>query len=362
MKKFLGWALAILVVVGVVGFNMYQHHEQKGVKQVVKIGVIAPMTGANSLMGKKFQRGLELLKKDKKYSVDYELIYEDDQMLATNTVTAAKRLIDLKNVDVILTYASQAAGAIASIIEENKVLHFSGSSDMSLTQKGYNYIMGPTPEDDMKTLFDYLQRRGYKRLALILENDSYVKLIQPYIHQFAKEKGIEIVFEDNIQPSDRDFRILLTKAEKTNPDIYLLQAFNPVFDILVRQLSQYAPNKAFTGAYVAGSQSQQPELMEGQAFLDVDTTDSNFIQRYKEEYNTKPEQMAVIAYPMLDILLKTIETGVNLKDEKAFQKALNEVNMNNMTILGKVRIDGRKLNYYPIIQQFKNGKLSPVEE
>ena len=360
-KKLIGWGVAILVLIGIIGGNIYQQRKEKG-NNIVRIGVIAPMTGANALMGKQFQRGLELLQKDKTYNVSYELIYEDDQMLATNTVTAAKRLIDLKNVDVIFTYASWAAGAIAPIVEENKVVHFSGSSDMSLTKRPYNYIMGPTPEDDMKTLFDYLGKKGYKRLALILENDTYVKLVRPYIHQFAKEHGIEIVFEDDIQPSERDFRMLLMKAEKTNPDIYILQALNPVFDILVRQLSQYAPGKPFTGAYVAGLQSEQPELMENQAFLNVDTTDSDFIKRYQEEYNTKPEVMAIIAYPMLDILLRTVETGVDLKDEAAFQKALSDVSKNNPTILGKMRVDGRKLNYYPIMQQFKNGKLSPFVE
>ena len=361
LKKLIGWCVAIVLLAGVIGTNIYQQRKEKG-DHTIRIGVIAPMTGANALMGKQFQRGLELLKKDKNYNISYKLIYADDQMMAANTVTAAKRLIDLNHVDVILTYSSQAAGAIASIAEENKVLHFSGSSDMSLTKKSFNYIMGPTPEDDMKTLFDYLGKKGYKRLALILENDSYVKLVRPYIHQFSKEKGIDIVFEDNVQPSERDFRILLIKAEKTNPDIYLLQAFNPVFDILVRQLNQYAPHKPFTGAYVAGSQSQQPELLENQAFLDVDTTDTDFIKKYDQEYNTKPEQMAVIAYPMLDILLKTIETGVDLKDEIAFQSALKTVNKNNITILGKLRINGRKLNYYPIVQQFKNGKLYPTEK
>jgi len=359
-KSIFGWGVAALVVIGIIGGNIYQQKNKNA--DTIRIGVIAPMTGANALMGKQFQRGLELLKKDKKYDVSYELIYEDDQMLATNTVTAARRLIDLKNVDVILTYCSQAAGAIASIVEENKILHFSGSSDMSLTQRGYNYIMGPTPEDDMKTLFSYLKKQGYQRLALILENDSYVKLVRPYMHQFAKEAGISIVFEDSVQPTERDFRVLVMKAEKENPDIYILQAFNPIFDILTRQLKQYAPDKPFTGAYVAGSQSQQPELLENQAFLDVDTTDADFIQKYQKEYQTKPEQMAVIAYPMLDILLKTIETGVDLKDEKAFQKALKKVNEDNTTILGKVRIDGRKLNYYPIVQKFKGGKLVPVGE
>ena len=69
-KKVIGWGVAALVVIGVVGNNIYQHREQKGDKPVIKIGAILPLTGVVAQGGQTYKNLYELkiseLSKDSK--------------------------------------------------------------------------------------------------------------------------------------------------------------------------------------------------------------------------------------------------------------------------------------------------------
>ena len=55
-KKVIGWGVAALVVIGVVGTNIYQKREQKGDRPIVKIGALYPMSGAAAVYGEAAQK------------------------------------------------------------------------------------------------------------------------------------------------------------------------------------------------------------------------------------------------------------------------------------------------------------------
>ena len=103
-KKVIGWGMAALVVICVVGTNMYQHREQKSGKPVVKIGAILPLTGAMGFVGQTYKDLYEMrlseIPENSKFK--YQLIFEDDQLDAQKSLTAGQKLLSLDNVDVLL--------------------------------------------------------------------------------------------------------------------------------------------------------------------------------------------------------------------------------------------------------------------
>ena len=78
-KSVLGWGAAALVVIGIIGTNMYQMREKKTDKPVVKIGITLPLTGAMGKFGQEIKKGIELrlsqIPENTKYR--YKVIYED---------------------------------------------------------------------------------------------------------------------------------------------------------------------------------------------------------------------------------------------------------------------------------------------
>ena len=126
-KKVIGWGVAALVVVGVVGTNMYQYQkEQKGDKPVVKIGVTLPLTGAMAQLGQQGKKAIELrlseVEKDSKF--DYKVIFEDDQLQSSKEFTNAQKLINFNNVDVMISGFAGGASAISNLAKEKQVVYW----------------------------------------------------------------------------------------------------------------------------------------------------------------------------------------------------------------------------------------------
>ena len=126
-KKVIGWGVAALVVIGVVGNNIYQHREQKGDKPVIKIGAILPLTGVFAQGGQTYKNLYELkvseLPKDTKY--DYKLIIEDDEMVSSKSITAAQKLLNLDDVDFLMMSQSGAEPTIADMASQRGKISFS---------------------------------------------------------------------------------------------------------------------------------------------------------------------------------------------------------------------------------------------
>lgn len=79
---------------------------QKPTSKEVRIGVIIPLSGDMAVHGQEIRRAMELaLEQARKdpMSYEYRLLFEDNQLDGAKSVTAARRLIDLEKVDVIIT-------------------------------------------------------------------------------------------------------------------------------------------------------------------------------------------------------------------------------------------------------------------
>lgn len=352
------YLVVVLSIAAVAGLYISNKEKTAGKEDVIKIGVILPLSGNNAFIGQQLKQGLDLLKQTQTYSKKFTFIFEDDQMQATKTNLIAHKLAETDKVDVIITYASQPAAIVAPIAAKHNILQFANSSDPSFTRYPGNYAFAPSPEDEMRVLLREIKKRGYQKIALISAIEPYSNLAEKNIKKLAAQMNLDLVFEVKVNASDRDFKMLIAQAESKNPDIYILQTWEPTLDILVKQLKQAYPQKPFTAAY-AFFLSQSPDLFEGQFCLNIGSNSDGYKKLFYDVYHKEPEQMSAVGYAEADLLLKTLSTMKNGDD---FYQKLLEVAAAEDSVVGRLSVNGRQVNYRPIVQEFVNGQPVTVKE
>ncbi|MBE6447859.1 MAG: hypothetical protein E7018_00980 [Alphaproteobacteria bacterium] len=337
MKKVL---LGLVIALSLVACGDKAETPKENTKPVVKIGVVLPLTGANSYMGKQMQEGYGFVREYLNPDIDYELVYFDDQQSSAKAAVGVKKLIDVDKVDVLLTGTSQTAAIAADAAQNAKIIHLGMSSDNRFTEKDYNYTMAPAAQDETAVLLKHMQDMGYRKIALLTANEMYGNLVEENVNKLAENYGMQVVFNEKFNLGSTDYRILLHKAAQANPDIYFIETWPPEIDILTKQLLEISPNAKITSQY-AFFISSNPELYKGRFCLNVGSNDEVFKKAFYQKYSKKLEQMSATSYAQLALILDILSN----KD-----KDINETIENNKSIFGKLTLDGRSIRYLPIVE------------
>ncbi len=336
MKKLLIYICFILTLVACDNKN----ETQAKTKPTIKIGIVLPLTGANSYMGKQMQEGYEFVKEYEHPDVKYQLIYFDDQQSPAKAAVGIKKLIDIDKVDALLTATSQTASIAADVAKRAKLIHLGISSDIRFTEKDYNYTMAPAAQDESTVLLKYMQNLGYRKIALLTANEMYANLVEETISNLAETYGMQITFNEKFNLGATDYRLLLHKAVETNPDIYLIETFPPEIDILTKQLLEIKPDAKITSQY-AFFISSHPDLYKGRFCLNIGSNDEAFKKAFYQKYSKRLEQMSATAYAQLSLMLDILQ-----HKDKTLDKVVKEHN----SIFGQLILDNRAIRYLPIVE------------
>ena len=151
---------------------------------------------------------------------------------------------------------------------------------------------------------------------------------------------MQIVFDEKINLGATDYRLLLHKAEQTNPDIYLLQSWPPEIDILTKQLLEINPTAKITSLY-SFFISSNPELYKGRFCLNIGSKDETFKKAFYQKYGKGLEQMSATAYAQLSLMLDVLQHK---------KESLDKVVEEHSSIFGKLGLDNRSIRYKPIVE------------
>ena len=322
------------------GENDNSKAAQSATKPVVKIGIILPLTGANSYMGSQMKEGYEFVREYEHPDINYKLIYFDDQQSSSKAAVGIKKLIDVDKVDALLTATSQTSSIAADAAEKAKIIHLGISSDTRFTEKDYNYTMAPAAQDETAVLLKYMQDLGYQKIALLTANEMYADLVEKNVSELAEKYGMQITFNEKFTLGSTDYRLLLHKAVQTNPDIFLIETFPPEIDILTKQLLEINPDAQITSQY-AFFISSNPELYKGRFCLNVGSKDEVFKKAFHQKYGKGLEQMSATAYAQLSLILDILR-----HKEVDLDKIIKE----HKSIFGQLILDHHAVRYLPIVE------------
>ncbi len=237
-----------------------------GAADTVKIGLMAPLTGAWASEGEDMKQIVELLAEQINadgglLGMPVEIIAEDDGGDPKTAALAAQRLSTRDVVAVIGTYGSSVTEASQMIYDETPIIQVAnGSTAVRLTEKGLGYFFRTCPRDDEqgRVSAQTLQAMDAKKIAVLHDNTTYSKGLADEAKALLEEAQLDIVFYDALTPNENDYTTILTKLKAAGPDVVFFTGYDPEAGLLLRQKHEMGWDVPFLG----GDAINNPDLVK----------------------------------------------------------------------------------------------------
>ena len=305
----------VLVIIALVSISLKGNPIQG--KKIIKIGVIAPLTGPASAFGQPLVKALELAKKDipvdSKFS--YELVVEDDATNPAKSASAAQKHIQVDKVQAIISVTSGTGNAVMPIVTTAKIPQICvACADKKIGVGDYSYISSIQTQDEGKVFIDYAVKTGVKKLGMLNQIHPGINAVADGIKAEAVKQGVQIVYEERFDGANRDFRTIAAKAKAANADVYYIQSLPPALDILGQELYSIGVKNlaAGSGAFTI---SANPGFYEGNWYSES-LADASFTERFQKDF---PEtrfniRTAPYGYDAFMIFVKGFEKGGDIAE------------------------------------------------
>ena len=281
----------------------------------VKVGLMCPMTGKWASEGQDMRNIVSLLVDSANAAggvagEKLELVVEDDAGDPRTAALAAQKLASAGVVAVIGTYGSAVTEASQSILDEAGLVQIgTGSTSVSLTEKGLQRFFRTCPRDDAQGKFagEAIARGGYKAVALLHDNSSYAKGLAEEARKALEAAGVKVVFYDALTPGERDYTAILTKLKGAGPDLVFFTGYYPETGMLLRQKKEMGWAVPMMGGDASNHQDlvkiAGAEAAAGYVCVspplpqDMDTPEAKaFLDAYRGRYRSVPVSVwAVLA-------------------------------------------------------------------
>jgi len=250
MKRVMTCLLFLVCVLMIVTYSVFAAGEKE---EVVKIGVIYPLTGSIASLGKNCQRGVEFAVDEinskggilgKKIVVEYGDSMGDPKI----GMSEAERLITQKGVCALLgCYQSAVTVVVAQVAQKYKVPMITAISTADIiTSKGYNYFFRLSPtnmmylRDMIQLIVDYNQKYGtkLKKLAIIADNTLVGQETAKWSRYWAEKKGLEIISEILYSHNAADLTSEVLTLKVAAPDVVLTDPYISDAILLVKTMHE----------------------------------------------------------------------------------------------------------------------------
>ena len=314
----------ILVVIVIVIAGLFARGGDTSGKPVIKIGVVAPVTGSYSAYGATLVKGIDMAladisAKDTKYK--YQLVVEDDTSDSATAANAASKLINIDGVKAIITTTSGSGNAVKTQAEKTGVIHVCDCTDTTIGNALYNFTDLILPVDEGKVWLTEAKKRGISTIAVLQQvHPGAAALVNAMIPQ-VDGTGMKVIFNESFDGSNRDFKTLVTKAVQKKADIYRVVAYPPSLDIVSKELMDAGVKNISTMALF--TTSPNPSMYNGLWYTDAPVVDPALKDRFtalypKLRYNGRT---VPYGYDIFNMLVQSFEKG---GDAYANMKAITD--------------------------------------
>ncbi len=302
----------------------------------VKIGVIAPF---NTPPGDGLVNAARLAAEDINAAGGIggrklELVIANDEYKPEGAVNAYKKLaLSDKVVAVVGTASSGAAMAVMDQMVRYKVPFVStGAATLQLSERvsqdyarhKYWFRVMHTTQEMADALSDFavrclLKEKGYDRAAILAENAVWAKGLLPTLKQNLAQAGVKIVADETFDVDTKDFKPLLSKIMRAEPQYIIDLSSHVDGAIYVKQWGELQGPPMF-GVNASGASTRfwkdtegravsHMNLMTGSQRVAITPKTIPWYDRYVARYKVSPDYTSGYTYDALFLLKQAIEKG-----------------------------------------------------
>ncbi len=357
MKKII--ILAIVLIVISLGIFLSVEREYKE-SDVVKIGVIAPLSGSGSVFGSSYLKGAQLALEEIDNRI--EIIAEDSKFEGKTSIDAANFLINVKNIDFLVTLFHLPAQSVSPIAKERKIPFVYEAFTVSMVEENpYAFKSNFDAFSGCRELIDYARgNEKYEKIGLLIAETEYGRLC------FEGMKEIDTnVREYWYNFGDTDFRTILTRMNNDGIDHLMTLMIDFEYLALFKQLTELGyPIKVICATaseciYPQIEEEIPSEVLEGTLaidFIPADIRDTSFGERYISKYGNVSSveiNYAALGYEMIKYVTPVLEL-CEPKESECIVRELDKIN-NYESILGSSGFKDRILQLENNIYSYKDG-------
>ena len=342
----------------------------------IKIAVVDAQSGASSDLGQFEWRGVSLAVNQANAAggVDgrkIQLTLYDDQGDPTVGTELARKIASEGDVAMFGTAESAVTIAMAPILESEKIPNItSGQSTKLLALKSpYLFLNGPTGLTYDTTLAKYVvTTKGYKKIAMLTNNDSYGAGEESAFTTALKSLGVTPVAAEVVPSDQTNMTPALTSIRGSDPQVLFIGAEEAQSGLIVKQaralgmtavIAEGAP--AGTPLYLstAGTANANGTIVSS-PYLgnDASAAARTFAAAYTAAYGSAPELHGAKAYDGAEIMISALK-ACNDCTGLALANAIHAVHYSGL--LGNFAYDSTGVGVFATaIGVIADGKITPV--
>jgi branched-chain amino acid transport system substrate-binding protein len=233
----------------------------------LRLGVLTPLTGAGAFDGPRMLKAMQAVATEVNaaggvLSRQVELVVEDSETNPEAAVRAARKLIDVEKVPVIMgTWASAVTTAVAPVCWESKTFLTTTSGADSITKLPHQgYLIRTQPNNYLQATkhADFIIRHSYKRVFVLSIQAPFAVPTQQRLTDVLTPKGVTVTGTLIYDKDQTSYRSEVDQALKTSPDLLYLNGYAPDVGVILRDLyrADYTGTK-FTQSYALTAKSLQ---------------------------------------------------------------------------------------------------------
>ncbi|HXF45533.1 MAG TPA: branched-chain amino acid ABC transporter substrate-binding protein [Burkholderiaceae bacterium] len=350
-------------------------------EQIVKIGHVAPLTGAIAHLGKDNENGARMAVDeinaaggikvgDKVFKL--ELVAEDDKADPKEGTLAAQKLVDAGVVAVVGHLNSGTSIPASKIYADANVTQISPSAtNPKLTEQGFKTTFRVVANDNQQgaVLANYAATEmKAKTIAIVDDRTAYGQGLADVVEKVAKEKGLKVVAREFATDKTTDFNAILTKIRAAKPDVVMYGGMDATAGPMAKQMKQLG----IKAQLLAGDGVCSPEFiklagdaaniltcsMAGEAVEKL-AKGEEFKQKYKAKFGTDVQVYSPYSYDAVYVIAEAIKRAGSA-DRAAITAAMPATNYNGIT--GQIQFDEKGDIKNGAISMFrvKDGKLEYI--
>jgi len=340
-------------------------------QQVVKIGHVAPLSGAIAHLGKDNENGARLALEELNakgikiggQAVKFELVAEDDAADPKQGTAAAQKLVDSKVNGVIGHLNSGTTIPASKIYSDAGIPQISPSAtNPKYTRNGFKTAFRVVADDVHLggTLGRYaVSTLKGKAIAVIDDRTAYGQGVADEFKKAVLAAGGKVVGHEFTNDKASDFMAILTSLKAKNPDVVFFGGMDAVGGPMLRQMKSLGINAKFMGG--DGICTTELIKLAGDAMADGQVVCAeaggvdgalkkgmdDFGARYKKRFNEDVKLYAPYVFDAVNVMVDAM-VRAGSADPAKYLPALAQANYKGVT--GTIAFDQKG--------DIKNGALT----
>ena len=318
--------------------------------ETIKIGGMAPLTGALAIYGVTTTNGVELAVKEINENggilgKKIEYIILDTKGDSTEAVMAYNKLVDEKVAGIIGEITSKPTLAVAEVaVQDNMPLITPTGTQVDITEAGPNVfrVCFTNPYQGKVLAITSKERLGADTVAVMLNNSSdYSDGITKAFIEESEKLGMKVMGVEGYSDGDKDFRPQLTKLAAMNPDVVLIPEYYEQAALIATQAREVGVKSIFVGSdgwdgIAKTLDKSSYSAIENSYFTnhfsmeDQSEKIQNFLKDYRETYKEDPSAFSALGYDAIYMMKSAIEKA-GTTDKQKVVDALKGIEYDGIT-------------------------------